>query len=378
MQLFTASKLYKFFYHPCVILFLYDERCRGFEMIRVLVIEDSLVVQKAIKMCLAKEGEFDVRCENNAKTGLFALSEQLPDVVLLDLYLPDADGLQILREIVGKYRIPVIVMSALFDNKPELVEQVVAEGASGYLSKANPTELGYSVCTKLVQQLHRIVQSERDTPCKSVLYNSDAVRYVGEELKGNDPVVFIGASTGGIPVIQRIICAIHAMYRGAVVIAQHVPIGHIASFAQRLSNKSGRAIKVIQHDMVLHNKAIYLCDGGYVTTVHHNREHYYFSVQRTHSSTLYRPSIDALLSSYADVREACTNVLVVILTGMGKDGVIGSQRLYNKGASILTQDKESSSIYGMPYFVHETGIAKSSSIKHICHTINLMLTEKDQ
>lgn len=342
-------------------------------MIRVLVIEDSLVVQKAITMCLAKEGSFVVRTANNAKTGLLALSEQLPDVVLLDLYLPDADGLQTLREIVARYGVPVIVMSAVFDNEPGLVQQVLDEGASAYLSKVNAMELGYSVCTELVRQLWSIVRPEGGVGSNTISHNNDAIS-VEENLEEADPVVFIGASTGGIPVIQRIVHSIHVIYRGAVVIAQHAPMGYIAPFAQRLSNRSGHTIKVIQHNMTLHNKGIYVCDGGCVTTIHRDADHYYFAVQKAYPGTLYRPSIDALLSSYADVRATCTNVLVVILTGMGKDGVIGSKRLYNKDATILTQDKESATIYGMPYFVHETGIAQSSSIEDICHAVNLMLT----
>jgi two-component system, chemotaxis family, protein-glutamate methylesterase/glutaminase len=325
-------------------------------MIKVLVVDDSAFMRRTLARMLEKDSSIQV--VGTASNGLEALEkvEALrPDVVTLDIEMPVMNGIEALRQIMAKYPLPVIMFSSLTKEGADVTMEALNLGACDFITKdfANvsinisnrESELLAkikNVATMKVRFLMKRLESIR----KPVAINS------GKKVKHE--ILSIGASTGGPPALQHILSTLPAGFPVPVVIAQHMPKLFTQSFSQRLNNMSQVEVREAEDREPLKPGVVLIAPGDtHVELKRKGREVIIEFVKD--AKYIYRPSVDLLMQSTANVYESRS--LGVILTGMGNDGLAGMTVMKKKNGFIIAQDEETCVVYGMPRAVVNAKLA---------------------
>ena len=328
------------------------------EPIAVLVVDDSVVVRRIVTRILSEDP--GIRVVGGAASGRSALEkiEQLaPDILTLDIEMPEMDGLETLHHLRRLHpRLPVIMFSTLTERAAAATLEAISLGARDYVTK--PGNLGSTssafeaVRSQLVPKIKALVP-RRPASRKPVRAVPPAHTWPAR----SDPheIVVIGSSTGGPDALATIVRALPDDLPVPVVIAQHMPPLFTRLFAQRLDKLSkltvveGRPCMPLEPGLVViapgdfHLLVVQGQDGPLVTTNQDARQHGC------------RPAVDVLFRSAASVFGG--RVLACVLTGMGHDGLRGSERLRAAGAEIVVQDQATSVIWGMPGAIATAGLA---------------------
>lgn len=318
----------------------------------VLVVDDSALVRKYLRLFLEGAGMTVV----TAKTGREALEQMTqwkPDVVTLDIQMPDIDGLTVLREIMATEPLPVVMISVLTGPRSKATVDALSMGAVDYVAKPDAAvslrleEVRDEIIAKVsgavgarVRRSPRLgerVRSERDRPRARPSVKID---------RHPVDVIVIGASTGGPGILAEIIGALPAWFP-PVVIAQHLP----ASFTPHLSDRLAKAGAFASHEV--HNTLhllpgnAYVGRGGADVVVTKRPDGLVVKSVPALSSHRWHPSVDRLVAS---VRECIPppRVIGVLLSGMGDDGAREMTALSAKGGRTIAESKESAVVWGMP------------------------------
>ncbi len=330
--------------------------------IRVLVVDDSAFARKVVREVLEADRRFDV--VGIARDGLDALektTELQPDVVTLDLMMPNLDGVGYLRALPGLAvpKMPRVVVVTMSDDSSEVAVTALQAGAVALVHK--PTALATDRLFEMGQELREAVASAAAATVNTMRTASalatavatpDGVRPVATA--SSIRLVAIGASTGGPQAITSVLAALPADYSVPVVVALHMPVGYTNALAKRLDGAC--ALEVIEaYDGIelVPGRAVIARAGmhlkiragnplrGAVDLVPMNKPH--------------RPSVDVLFETAAEaVGAACIGV---VLTGMGDDGTLGAGALHAANAIVLTEAESSCVVYGMPRAVKEAGLS---------------------
>ncbi|HVN98167.1 MAG TPA: chemotaxis response regulator protein-glutamate methylesterase [Syntrophorhabdaceae bacterium] len=325
-------------------------------MIRVLVVDDSLVMRKTISRMLSKDPHIEV--VGTGVDGLDALEkiESLkPDVVTLDIEMPVMDGLEALRRIMSKEPIPVIMMSALTKEGAEVTMEALTIGACDFVTKdfANVSSSIEAKQVELVSKVKNVARNKVRFLLKKLDITKKPVD-VSPDQKIKHEVLSIGASTGGPPALQHILTSLHKNFPVPIVIAQHMPKLFTQSFSQRLDAVSQIHVKEAEENEPLRPGVALIAPGN--THVALKRRGKEIVVEFVNGSQyIYRPSVDLLMSSTATVYEQ--QAIGVILTGMGNDGLIGMKEMKLKHGYIIAQDEETCVVFGMPKAVIGANLA---------------------
>jgi two-component system chemotaxis response regulator CheB len=313
---------------------------------RVLVVDDSAFARTTLTKILRATQRIDVIA--TARDGADAL-EQIaaldPDIVTLDLTMPNVDGLAVLRALHGHTRPRVIVVSSS-NSETELGLEAIALGAIAIVAK--PTALASERLRDLGDELIETVLAAGGTPPTVVeLAPVSSARVEPIEL------VMIGTSTGGPQALTRVLPALPADLAAPIAIALHIPPGYTAGLAERLDGLSALHVVEATDGLVLRPGLAVLARGG----------HHLF-IERVGAALIarlasvplrpYTPSVDELFLS--GVRAVGGRALGVILTGMGDDGLSGARAIADAGGALLTEAAATCIVYGMPRCVHEAGI----------------------
>jgi two-component system chemotaxis response regulator CheB len=338
--------------------------------IRVLIIDDSVVVRRFLTDALSAEPGLEVAgIAPNGRIGLSKISQVTPDLVVLDLEMPEMDGLETLVAIRhGWPTLPVIMYSSLTHRGAIATLDALERGANDYVTK--PTQVGSPhdavarVREELVPKIFALVP--RRTSVVGV------TRWLGSSVSG-DPVpirpprpaeglprpvdiLAIGTSTGGPNALAVVIPTLPSDFPVPIVIVQHMPPLFTAMLAERLSSKASIPVReAVSGDRLTpgcawiapgdHHMVVTRAGGAARIELHHGPQ-----------ENSCRPSVDVLFRSVADTFGSGT--LAVVLTGMGSDGLKGCERIREAGGSILAQDEASSVVWGMPGFVARAGLAE--------------------
>lgn len=341
-------------------------------MIKVLVVDDSTVVRKIIIGILEKHPEIEVRSAKNGAEALEMIPEYNPDVVTLDIEMPVMDGIRTLRTIMEKYPRPVIMLSAQTGKGTMESVECLRLGAVDCIPKINSETvfLGY-IETELIARILYFGNKEN-----YVLYSKrlQEVASPSEVSKNNsalfsDKLILIGASTGGPLVLQHILSSIKQPLSSSIIIALHMPKGFSASFVERLGKLCTLPVRLIEDKDPLLTQTIYVCCGGYQTILQRQNDSYMFHVFEDKGEYPYKPSVDVLFSSIAEIPGLSKKTMGLILTGMGQDGLLGCRKLHEKDIPIYAQDEKSSVVFGMPKAVIQDGIATEIPLDSISNTI---------
>ena len=341
------------------------------EKVRVLVVDDSAFMRKMITDMLASDPEIEIL--GTARNGLDAwgkIKQLKPDIITLDVEMPQMDGLQLLEKIMAESPLPVIMRSSLTQNGAEATIRALSLGAVDFISKPsgsisldiekvkveliNKVKMGAKVNTSRVK--NKAIDQKKTGPAVSSKQEAawpPKIEVISPLLKGNvNKIVAIGTSTGGPRALQEVIPRLPADLPAAVLIVQHMPKGFTHSLSQRLDQQSKIRVKEGEQGDKIENGLAILAPGGYHMTLEKggiiglNQEPPVWGV---------RPAVDVLFKSIAQNYPA--QVVTVILTGMGQDGAAGVAILKEKNAKSIAEDKSTCVVYGMPKSVVDKGLA---------------------
>jgi two-component system chemotaxis response regulator CheB len=319
--------------------------------IRVLVVDDSAFARKVVRDVLEQSKEVEI--VGWARDGLEALemvAELKPDVVTLDLLMPNLDGLGVLRALPSTDGPRVVVVSVTPEDSDMAVEALTL-GAIELVRKptALATDRLYEIGDELVNKVRAAGASRGRRPAEPVPLPPRSLA-----ASGRVQLVCIGCSTGGPQALTRLIPALPKTIPVPVCVAVHMPAGFTDSLAQRLDSISEISVVEASDEMVLEPGRVVIAPGGSHLTIQ-RRGTLVAKVGHGPDSELHRPSIDLLFNSAAD--ELGEAVLAVVLTGMGDDGLKGAKRIVDRGGRVLTESAASCVVHGMPRSVLEAGLS---------------------
>lgn len=327
---------------------------------RVLVVDDSAFARTVLSRMLRASGSIDVI--GTARDGNDAL-EQIaasdPDLITLDLTMPNKDGLEVLRALQGKSRPRVLVVSvSTIDSAPGA--EALALGAIDIISK--PTALASDRLYELGNELVIKVLAATAQPAESAV-----VQPTPAAPHGPVDLVMIGTSTGGPQALTRVLAALPADLDAAVAVVLHIPVGYTAALATRLDALSRLEVIEAYEGVELRRGRAVLARAGQHLKIRAANGHYvgHLDALPNHPHT---PAVDELFSSGA--KAAGEKCLGVVLTGMGDDGVEGARAIAARGGALLTESPATCVVYGMPRVVFEAGLgARQAALDNIASEI---------
>lgn len=332
-------------------------------MIKVLVVDDSAFMRKAISTMLEKDpGIKVVGSARNGEEGLEMVRKLDPDVVTMDIEMPKMDGLTALRHIMMESPRPVLMVSSLTTEGAEATLKAMELGAVDFipkqLSKVSldiikiEQDLIERVKTVAARKMRHTAPRAKVAPAKRTTPKPAAPKPGGRPIRD---VVAIGVSTGGPPVVQKILSSLPADFPAGIVIAQHMPAAFTGPFAERLNSVSQITVKEAETGDVLKPGHAYVSPGGRHLTLDQKVSRIDLVVQDEPKDALYKPSANVLISSVAEA--VGKRGLGVILTGMGNDGCEGVRDLKGKGGRALAQSDSTCVVYGMPKAIVDENLA---------------------
>ena len=336
---------------------------------RVLVVDDSVVIRRLITRAL--ESELDIEVVGTAANGVLALTkiEQLrPDLVTLDIEMPEMDGLTTLARIREvDTRLPVIMCSTLTERGASATLEALALGATDYVTKpgSQATSNLDGALTNLHDQLVPKIRAlcRHITPAPAPFAPRGASKPATPTAtpaasRGPAPMVqavVIGVSTGGPSALAEVIPHLPGDLSVPVLVCQHMPPVFTRLLAERLDAKSPLKVKEAGDGDIVTAGGVWIAPGGLHLVV---SRHGNLVATRTNSDApenSCRPAVDPLLRSAVNVWGR--GVLAVVLTGMGQDGLRGCEDVVAAGGRVIAQDEASSVVWGMPGYVVRGGLA---------------------
>jgi two-component system chemotaxis response regulator CheB len=321
--------------------------------IRVVVVDDSALMRQMISAMLTAEPGIEVVAVANDP---YQAREQIkatnPDVVTLDVEMPRMDGITFLEKIMTLRPLPVVMVSSLTQTGTDATLRALEIGAVDCVAKPAGGMIAEGKAQfrdELVAKV-RAAASARIRPRKLVEPTAPAT--VGPGYSSSEIVVAIGASTGGVEALHRVLQALPAD-SPAVIITQHMPPAFTASFAARLDRECAIVVAEARDGVRVLPGHAYIAPGGRHLELGRSGANYVCKLHDGPPVSGHRPSVDVLFRSVA--RSAGRNALGVIMTGMGRDGADGLLEMRNAGARTMGQDEASCVVYGMPKVARDVG-----------------------
>jgi two-component system chemotaxis response regulator CheB len=331
-------------------------------MIRVLVVDDSAVVRKAMAEILSSDPGIAVMgLAADPYAAAEILRQEVPDVVTLDIEMPRMDGLTFLAKLMQQHPIPVIICSSLAESGSETALRALESGAVDVIQKPR---LGTRIFleesrVRLCDAVHAAASCRRlPRLLRSIepKRSADAVLPPPSRamVATTERVVAVGASTGGTEALRVLLEGMPADAPG-IVIVQHMPERFTATFAQRLDTLCAMTVKEAEDDDTVLPGRVLVAPGNRHTLLKRSGARYYVEVRDGPLVSRHRPSVDVLFRSAA--RWAGKNAVGVILTGMGDDGAQGLLEMRSAGGFTIAEDQSTCVVFGMPAEAIKRGAA---------------------
>jgi two-component system chemotaxis response regulator CheB len=344
--------------------------------VRVLVADDSVVMRRLLVAALREvPGITVVGTAANGRIALKKIDLLLPDVLVLDLEMPELDGFGTLAELeIRGSRMPVVVFSGLHAQGIEATLEALSRGASDYVAKPTGSEDRCAALEYVRRELgHRVLElgarrrSRRPTtpspgrrerspiPPPRIRSTNPSPR-TSRPVPTTPAVVAVGSSTGGPNALSEVLSAIPATFPLPIVIVQHMPAAFTPILAERLHRGCNLSVREGAAGVRLEPGHAYLAPGGSHMEIRGGAlPHLALHAGPPENSS--RPAVDVLFRSVAEVYGG--RALAVMLTGMGRDGLEGTRALAERGAQVVAQDEATSVVWGMPGHVVRAGLADS-------------------
>ena len=350
--------------------------------IQIMIVDDSLVVRKVLSSLLARDRDLNVAgWASNGRLALAKLQSFRPDIILLDIEMPEMNGLEALpkiRKILPKT--PIIMFSTLTEWGAKATLDALELGATDYVPKPSNQDMtatAESIDRELIPKIKALcgVPSTAKSLLPGAAKPVVTIPSARIRLRPAYPrptrlgIVAIGVSTGGPEALAKLLPAISPRFPLPIVIAQHMPPIFTTLLANRLSTKCALPVRECKTGDRVESGTIWLAPGDFHMIVQEDAGRVVLRTHQGPRENFCRPSVDVLFRSVAQVYGA--GAMGVILTGMGQDGWKGCEALYEAGGPIIVQDEASSVVWGMPGFVARAGLAeKILSLSRIGDEIN--------
>ncbi len=331
--------------------------------IRVLVVDDSVVVRRLVSDILASDPRLEVvGTAANGKVALAKIPQVNPDLVTLDVEMPVMDGLETLKELRKDYpRLPVVMFSTLTERGASTTLDALERGANDYVAKpanvGSVTQSMQAVRSQLVPKIVALCTRTRPVVPSLPKPGAVPVRTTGNgpSLQQRVDVLAIGASTGGPDALSVVLGALPASLPVPVVVVQHMPPVFTKQFADRLDGRCALTVSEAVAGAPLRPGHVLIAPGDFHLRVRATNGSVHAYLDQGTPENYCRPAVDVLFRSVAETYGG--RVLGLVLTGMGADGARGSAEIVRAGGSILVQDEPSSGVWGMPGAVAAAGLA---------------------
>lgn len=334
------------------------------ERIRVLIVDDSFVVRRIVSDELAAHAELEVvGTAVNGQEAITKAGDLRPDLIILDVEMPVMDGLTALTFLQQRFpRILVIMFSSRTELGAAATLEALSRGASDFFTKpsgAGSPEASREIIRKeLIPSIRALFAKRAHTTVAAPLKTPQAQAPPTpppKSLPSRVDVLAIGASTGGPNALADLFAGLPANFPVPIVVVQHMPPMFTQMLAERLSKSSRIPTVEAKSGMTLEPGKAWIAPGDYHMVITREGTAVRTKVNQESPENACRPAVDPLLRSVTTVYGAAS--LVVILTGMGQDGLRGCEGVRAAGGQILAQDEATSVVWGMPGHVARAGLA---------------------
>jgi len=324
--------------------------------IRVLVVDDAVVIRRLISEVLGSEPDIEVvGVAANGRLALAKIPQVNPDCITLDVEMPEMDGLETLAELRKTWpKLPVIMFSTLTAKGASRTLDALALGATDYVTK--PANVGsFTEATERLRQelIPKIRAHTGREPAPA-----SPPKIVRKENRPRQSVeaICIATSTGGPNALSTVVPSIPASIGVPILIVQHMPPLFTALLAERLNHASQMTVCEGSEGQMVEPGRIYIAPGGRHMEVRRTNGKVTIALTDAPPENSCRPAADVLFRSAAAVYGSA--IVAAVLTGMGQDGLRGVESISEAGGEILAQDEESSVVWGMPGAVVHAGLAR--------------------
>jgi two-component system chemotaxis response regulator CheB len=334
--------------------------------IRVLVVDDSVVIRRLLTDILNQDPQIEVvGTAPNGRIALAKLPQLKPDLVTLDIEMPELDGLETLPELRKVCpKLPVIMFSTLTERGAVATLEALARGASDYVAKpANVGSVSAGMQTikdqlipmikSLCQRVH--VQS-RANGLAALPSQPYKPRALSRPAAQRCDAVLIGSSTGGPMALATVLGALPADFPAGIIVVQHMPPIFTRHLAARLNQECALNVSEAAGGEKVQPGQVLIAPGDFHLGLHRHGLAVKTVLQQGPPENSCRPAVDVLFRTAAEAYGA--GCLAVVLTGMGQDGLRGAQQIAAAGGTVVAQDQASSVVWGMPRAVTEAGLAQ--------------------
>jgi two-component system, chemotaxis family, protein-glutamate methylesterase/glutaminase len=326
--------------------------------IRVMIVDDSLTVRTIFKRMVESDPAMVVAgTASSAERAIAQLVAEPADVVLLDLEMPGIGGLEALPAILATPGNPqVLVVSSLTKDGAEHTISALQMGAADTLLKPRPGGFNEDYRSQLLGKIRALGAHRTEAEGEPAPPIEPSFARPGRTRRSWRPeVIAIGASTGGIHALGLMLRRLATDFEVPILITQHLPASFIPVFARQVETACGRPADIAADGLAITPGRIVIAPGHGHMLARRVGDRLTTRISAEPAPSGCVPSVDPMLSSLA---EACSGaVLGVILSGMGRDGVIGAKALVDAGGAIYAQDADSSAVWGMPGAVARAGLA---------------------
>ena len=346
---------------------------------RAVVTDDSHFMRSVISDILEDGGVDVVAQAKNGREAVAAVKQHDPDVVTMDVEMPEMNGIEAVERIMTEHPTPVLMLSAHTDENADVTFEALEKGAVDFFTKPGG-EVSMEMSRledQLVDMVTSVASVDVSVPPKASETTPDeayaqAVETVEQESatrsRGSGTTVetgdstyvenatlLIGSSTGGPTVVEQILSELPPEANLRILIVQHMPNGFTGRFAERLDSRSAYDVsEASDGDRIGGGEALVACGGKHMVVSNYASGRLRVKLTETEPVNSVRPAVDVTMESAADTIEG--PMTAVILTGMGNDGADGIRAVKQAGAQTLAQDESTSAVYGMPKRAVETGM----------------------
>jgi len=334
---------------------------------KLLIVDDSALMRRQLGTLFEEAGGFQIAYARNGREALAANLEFEPDVVTLDINMPEMDGLGALAQMMLERPVPVIMLSSLTEKGALATFEALNLGAIDYVAKPGGTiSLGIdAIRAELLRKVRgaaraRVRSARASGTRESALVPAPAARpavrapapaaSAPRALAGAGAgagIVLVGVSTGGPRTLERILPALPADFPWPVVVAQHMPANFTAPFAARMDGLCRLRVVEAARPMPLERGTVYICKGGADVVVASRLGTASLLARPESAAHLWHPSVE-LLGRSALEHFAPEAIVAVMLTGMGHDGADAFAEIARRGGRTIAESETSSVVFGMP------------------------------
>ena len=327
-------------------------------MTRLLIVDDSALMRRQLSQIFAAAGDFEISQARNGREAVELNRSFCPDVVTLDINMPEMDGLTALSLIMAERPVPVVMVSSLTEAGALATFEALNLGAVDYIVKPGGT-ISLTM-DKVAQELVGKVRAASRARVKSPKPVGALVQRLREEQKKiaarpapvrrsvvSDGLVIIGVSTGGPRTLEEILPLLPAHFPWPILVAQHMPAAFTRSFAERLNRACALEVVEANAPMPVEPGRIYIAKGNADMVLAQRLSRLTVLPKPENAEHLWHPSVEMLGRS---VLEHCdpTRVSAVMLTGMGSDGAQSFADIKQRGGRTIAESEASAVVYGMP------------------------------